>query len=205
MKGARQFPEHFMQTQCNIGPMSRIFFGIVVACFSLAVTGQRALGGTQGAPAEIKEVDVPIVDKLDSRQLDSGYCGWRSDEPGPVIGEEEFRKLIGTDSRASSRLTRDRCAFLKRLKLDFSRHSLLNYRVNGDCFIRATAKVTRNDAHKEYTLWITRIYGGCRAAGSFEGWLVIDKLLPDYKVESVVFERDESARPRILERGAVNR
>lgn len=180
--------------------MPRVFFLIVLACCSHGATGQSAPGGSQGAPTETTEVELPIIDRIDSGQLDSGYCGWRSDDSGPVIDEEAFRKLMKLDSRTSSRSKGDRCAFLKRLKVDFSKHSLLNYRVNGDCFIRATAKVTRNDAHKKYSLWITRIYGGCRAAGSFEGWLVVDKLLSDYKVESVVFERDKSSRPRILER-----
>lgn len=143
-----------------------------------------------GAIAQIaddNEVAVTIIDKIDSGHLGSGYCLRWPDEPGPVIDEETFRKLLASESPNESRRSKDRCAFLKRLKVDFSKHSVLTYRVQGDCFVRARAKVTSNDNTRKYTLRITKIYGGCRAAGSFEGWLVIDTLLPDYKVEVVVF------------------
>lgn len=169
---------------CRLPPSLLLL--ILLASCSHGAIAQSAQDKSQAA--ETAEVEVPIIDKVDSR------C-WtrRLDDPGPVINEETFRELTTPESRNASRASYDRCAFLKRLRVDFSKHSLLTYRVHGDCFIRATAKVTRNDTARKYTLRITRIYGGCRAAGSFESWLVIDKLRPDYKVESVTLERDESA------------
>ncbi|MBC8028905.1 MAG: hypothetical protein H7Z16_02245 [Pyrinomonadaceae bacterium] len=178
--------------------LSSLLVLIILACCSHGAIAQSAPADSQGTPVEAIEVAVPIIDKVDSGHIGSGYCGSHSDDASPVVNEDVFRKLIAPDSRNSSRSAKDRCAFLKRLKVDFSKHSLLNYRVNGDCFIRATAKVTRNEIVKKYTLWITRIYGGCRAAGTFEGWLVVDKLLPDYDVEAVVSERDEWAPRELL-------
>ena len=168
--------------------LSSVLVLIILACCSHAAIAQSAPAGSYGTPVEAIEVEVTIIYKVDSRQIGAGYCGRRSDDSSPVVNEGVFRELIAPDSRNASRSDRDRCAFLKRLKVDFSKHSLLNYRVNGDCFIRATAKITRSESVKKYTLWITRFNGGCRAAGSFEGWLVVDKLLPDYEVEAVVSE-----------------
>lgn len=145
--------------------------------------------------AETTEVDVTIIHEINSRQLGSGYCGLKLADSGPVIDEEVFRKLVAPRPQTARHRSADRCAFLKSLKVDFSKHSLLVYRVSGDCFIRGTAKVTRDDTARKYTLSITKVYGGCRAAGSFEGWLVVDKLLPDHTVESVTVERDESGLP----------
>jgi hypothetical protein len=145
--------------------------------------------------AETTEVDVPIIHEINSRQLGSGYCGLKLADSGAVIDEEVFRKLIAPRPQTARNRSADRCAFLKSLKIDFSKHSLLVYRVSGDCFIRGTARVTRDDTARKYTLSITKIYGGCRAAGSFEGWIVVDKLLPDHTVESVIVERHESGLP----------
>jgi hypothetical protein len=149
------------------------------------------------APAQAQntaEVEVPILDKVSSR------CWTRAlKDFGPVVDEATFLELTSDESPHSARHDYERCGTLKRLKVDFSKQTLLRYRVSGDCFVRGRATVTRNDTTRTYTLNVTRIYGGCRAAGSFEGWLVVDKFLPDYKVETVVHEVDKSAEPRMTE------
>lgn len=138
-------------------------------------------------PVETQEVEVPIIAETSSRQ-----CARRFDDPvGPVIDEAAFRKLTTPDAGSKTRASDDRCAFLNELKVDFSKHSLLTYRVRGDCFIHANAIITRNDTLKKYTLHISRIYGGCRAAGSVESWLVVEKLRPEYQVESVILDVKE--------------
>jgi len=151
------------------------------------------------APAQAQdaaEVEVPILNKVSSR------CWTRHlNDSGPVVDEATFLELTSDESPKSRGHDYERCGTLKNLKVDFSKQTLLTYRVNGDCFVRATATVTRNDTTRTYTLNVTRIYGGCRAAGSFEGWLVVDKFLPDYKVETVVHRVDKSAEPRITEDG----
>lgn len=141
------------------------------------------------------EVEVTILNKISSR------CWTRALKEGPVVDEATFLELTSDESPHSARHDYDRCGTLKQLKVDFSKQTLLTYRVNGDCFVRATATVTRNDTTRTYTLNVARIYGGCRAAGSFEGWLVVDKFLPDYKVETKVHQVDKSAEPRITEDG----
>ena len=124
--------------------------------------------------------------------------GYSSKTVGPVVEEDEFRKLIAPKITSKATSVSDRCAFLKRLEVDFNQHTLLTYGVNGDCFVRAKARVIRNDSNKSYVLRITKIFGGCRAAGNFEGWLVIEKVPPDYKIEVELFERDDSGVTQAL-------
>ena len=69
------------------------------------------------------------------------------------------------------------------LKVDSNKQTLIGYRVSGDCFVRARAEVFRNDAAKTYRINITKKSGGCRAGGTFQGWIVVEKISADYKVE----------------------
>ena len=125
------------------------------------------------------DVDVPVI-----REHYSRWCMVRVNEENAVISEAEFKKVT---AEAEAR----NCSRLKDLKVDFARETLLHYRVRGDCFVHATANVTRDDELKKYTLRVTRRWGGCRAAGSFEGWMVIEKLREGYTVEQQMTEAKE--------------
>jgi|SRR5450432_455009 len=116
------------------------------------------------------EVAIPIVDEAVSRV----FCSPRW-EPGPIVDQESFKKLREAEC----------FSFLKKLDVDFSKHSLIAYRIRGDCMVHGSIKITRNDTLKKYTFVVTKYYGGCRAAGSSQGIVVIEKLRPDYAIENV--------------------
>jgi len=131
------------------------------------------------------DVEVPVIKETGS----GSWCTVRLKERGPLINKEQFDEMM------SSEAAKD-CPVLDTMKIDFEKQSLLTYRVNGDCFVRANAKLTRNDELKKYTLRVTRTFGGCRAAGSFQGWMVFEKLRSDYKLETELTTLDEQGRPR---------
>jgi hypothetical protein len=55
-------------------------------------------------------------------------------------------------------------------KPDFKTQTLIGYRVYGDCHVRASASVFRDDKAKKYEIRIRNIWGGCRAGGgTFHG------------------------------------
>ena len=140
-----------------------------------------ALQASSQTPASgADEVAIPIIDEVHSK----GWCSMRP-EPGPVVDEETFKKVLAIEC----------FSFLKKLKVDFNKQSLIHFDVRGDCFVRGAIKITRNDTRKKYTLSVTKFSGGCRAAGSFQGWVVIEKLRPDHAIESVEREKDEDYRP----------
>ena len=181
----------------------RILLLLLIAfltCYRAIATGQAPRNESQPSSTELDEVEVPIIQNVDSHRFGFGYCGSYARAVGPIVTEEEFRQLIAAGSVSVASSNRDRCSFLNRLKVDFDKHTLLTYGVNGDCFVRATAQLYRNDSSRKYVQRITKIYGGCRAAGSFEGWLVVEKLRPDYKIEVELFARDESGETRRLDK-----
>lgn len=103
-------------------------------------------------------------------------------------GKKDF--YCATDSglvtkAAFEKLTSDKqCADLKTsLNVDFEEESLIGFHARSDCHMQASAKVFRNDEAKKYIVKVDVKYGGCRAAGSYQGWLVVEKLKPDYAVE----------------------
>lgn len=172
--------------------ISVLFLISLIAGYSTNARGQTLETEGRTPSAQPTRVEIPILQQVDSRRAGFGHCGYPSKTAGPVVEEEEFRKLIVPKATGMEPSLSDRCVFLKRLEVDFDRQTLLRYGVNGDCFVRATARVFREDSTKTYVLRITKIYGGCRAGGSFEGWLVIDKLNPEYRIEVELFERNES-------------
>lgn len=99
-----------------------------------------------------------------------------------VMPESEFEKI---------RAEKD-CGSLRSLEIDFEKESLIAFYVRGDCFISATAKVFQNSEKKKYSVEVTKIYGGCRAAGSFYGLLVIEKIPPGYSTEFVEKRADKA-------------
>lgn len=113
------------------------------------------------------EIDVQILRVIDGKEF---YC---TTDNG-VFSEEKFEKFLSDRQ----------CSGLKALlNVDFENESLIGFRVRGDCHMRVRAKVFRNDEAKKYIVRIEATDGGCRAAGNHQGWLVVDKLKPDYTVE----------------------
>lgn len=192
-----------LRTDCSWFPRSISLYLLIslLANFSTNTNAHPSETLRRTPSAQSIQVQVPILQQFDSRGAGFGRCGYSSKTVGPVVEEDEFRKLVAPKITSKATPVSDRCAFLKRLEVDFNQHTLLTYGVNGDCFVRAKARVIRNDSNKSYVLRITKIYGGCRAAGSFEGWLVIEKVPPDYKIAVELFERDESG----VTRRSVNR
>jgi hypothetical protein len=87
------------------------------------------------------------------------------------------------DEKAFNELLKDENnSFLKQLEVDFSRHTLIAVTVQGDCFVRATVTMAREDDKKRYLCRVTKRYGGCRAAGTFQSWILIEKIPPDYTI-----------------------
>src|SRR5450432_4490118 len=105
----------------------------------------------QPAPAPI---EVKFIDEVGSK----AWCSIRP-EPGPVVDEATFKKILEKEECAS---------FLKKLTVDFSKQSLITYHVHGDCFVHGSIKILRDDTLKKYIFSVTKHYGGCRAAGSYQ-------------------------------------
>lgn len=116
----------------------------------------------------IEETEIPVLKKIGL-----GYLQCRVPENVVIAGEQKFKEIITDDDCPSSKI----------LEVDFTKQTLIGFIVRGDCFVRAAAKVFRRDNEKKYTVRIKNIWGGCRAAGSFQGWLVIEKIPSDYTVE----------------------
>ncbi|HQU81917.1 MAG TPA: hypothetical protein PKY59_02255 [Pyrinomonadaceae bacterium] len=115
------------------------------------------------------EIDVQILRSSGGKEF---YC---TAENG-VISETDFDKII----------SQKQCSGLETLlNVDFETESLISFRARGDCHLQAHAKVFRSDEAKKYFVKVEKTNGGCRAAGNHQGWLVVDKLKPDYTVEFV--------------------
>jgi hypothetical protein len=135
-----------------------------------AVPAQPDQSPPEQAASAADDVVVPIIDETGYK----GFCSTRL-EPGPVVDEETFEKAKA-----------DQCfSFMKKLAVDFSKQSLIAFHVQTDCRGSGGIRIMRNDRLKKYTLWVTKYYGGCRAAGSYQGWVVIEKLRPDYAITSI--------------------
>jgi hypothetical protein len=115
------------------------------------------------------ETKVPILKQRNTK----GHWGTR--DANGVISEENFKEF----------LTKKENAFLKELNVDFSTQTLISATVRGDCHIRASINITRDDKAKKYFCRVTSIYGGCRAAGRFQSWIVIERLRPEYTIEII--------------------
>ena len=126
--------------------------------------------------AEEKDIEVPIIRRIGSRYFRCYF------EKG-IYDETKFKKL----------LTAERCQYADEfLKTNFNAQTLIGYSVGGDCFMRASAKVYRNDHQKKYKVEITNYWGRCRAGGSYEDWLTIEKIPADYKLEFNVMKSDSA-------------
>lgn len=117
-----------------------------------------------------EETEVPVLKEIRSGNWE---CVQRENS---VVSKEDFRTIL-VDTR---------CKNLKKtLEVDFEKQTLISFSVRGDCFVSGNGKIFRSDAGKKYTVKISTRPGGCRAAGSYQRWLVIDKIPDDYKVEFV--------------------
>lgn len=106
------------------------------------------------------------------------YCTTES----ALMTKESFEKFISARQ----------CTELKTmLNVDFEKESLIGFRARSDCHMQAAAKIFRNDAAKKYVVRVEIKYGGCRAAGNHQGWLVVEKLKPDFAVEFTETESDK--------------
>jgi hypothetical protein len=127
------------------------------------------------------ETEVEIRRKSDLRRF---TC---KADLGGVYTEEEYKAL-----RANKE-----CAFPQ---VDLTKESMIGFGTSGDCHVRGEAKVFRNDKTKTYTIQINTIYGGCRAAGSYRGWIVIEKMRPDYQVKWAHLKTEEGGVPEVDDR-----
>lgn len=142
-----------------------MFVSFLTGCFALSLMAQ-ALEKTAG------EVEVQILQQAGSR-----YFGCRIENA--VLDEARLEKIKADTVNKN-------CPFIdKTLNVDLAKQTLITYHARGDCFIRVTAGVFRDDAAKKYTVRIKNIWGGCRAAGAFQGWLMIEKVPPGYTVDFV--------------------
>ncbi|MCD9189151.1 MAG: hypothetical protein LUM44_22235 [Pyrinomonadaceae bacterium] len=134
-----------------------LFFALVFLSAALSVDAQP----------QTSETAVRVLREIGGRDFscttDSG-----------VMTKAGFEKLISDKQ----------CADLKsKLNVDFEKESLIGFRAGSDCHMQASAKVFQNDAAKKYVVKVDVKYGGCRAAGNYQGWLVVEKLKPGYTVE----------------------
>jgi hypothetical protein len=134
-----------------------ILFTTIIACVVVAQNSEQTEA----------ETNVPILKQTTTR----GH--WSTRDANGVISEESFKEF----------LTQKENAFLKELNVDFSTQTLISVTVRGDCHVRASVNITRDDEAKKYLCKVTKIYGGCRAAGRIQKWFVIEKLRPEYTIE----------------------
>jgi hypothetical protein len=127
--------------------------------------------GAFSASAQIsktnEETEVPIIKQFRS----PSFRCIRTENA--VIDEETFKKIIADKE----------CTSNEPFKVDFAGQTLIGYHVHGDCFVSATARVFRRESEKKYQVRVKKIWGGCRAAGSYQSWLVIEKIPAGYAVE----------------------
>lgn len=137
-----------------------LFILILIVCFVSYLKAQIL----EKSP---DDKEVPIIPKIGSRYY---HCYFDNG----VYDETRFNKLIALK----------RCEYAGAfLKPDFNTQTLIGYQVGGDCFMSVSVKVMRNDKQKKYRVAITNYWGRCRAGGTFEGWLIIEKIPADYTLE----------------------
>lgn len=147
--------------KCLPNRVVRVLFAVsfLAAFFAFSASAQ--------IPKSSEETEVAII-----KQSASQHFGCRRIE-NEVVDEEKFKKIIAAKE----------CSPAEPLEVDFTRQTLISYHISGDCFVYGTAKVFRHDGAKKYKVRIKNVGGGCRAAGSFQGWLVIEKIPAGYAVE----------------------
>lgn len=74
------------------------------------------------------------------------------------------------------------CQQVRGVKAAFSHETLFHWSAESDCHMLVITKVFRADSEKRYHIILNNIYGGCRAGGWRDGFLVFEKL-PGYAVD----------------------
>jgi hypothetical protein len=143
-------------------------FSQVFLCCLLAGLFAAPVAAQNSEQAE-SEIKVPILKQLGMK----GRFGIR--EMNRVIEEAAFKDLLSRKENEN----------LKQLDVNFSTQTLIAVMVYGDCFVRSSVSVTRDDTAKKYLCRVTKIYGGCRASGQYQNWFVIEKLRPEYTLEFI--------------------
>lgn len=147
------------------------FILVLIVCF---VSYPKA----QILEKDTDDIEIPIIQKI-------GSTFYNCYSNNGIYDETSFKKLIALKP----------CEYAGAfLKPDFNTQTLIGYRVSGDCFMRVSVKVFRNDHRKKYKVEITNYWGRCRAGGSFEGWLTIDKIPADYNLEFHVILSDHMTK-----------
>lgn len=80
---------------------------------------------------------------------------------------------------------------LAKITINFERETLVHYTVASDCHMSVAIKVLRSDAEKQYKVIVDNLYGGCRAGGWRDGWIVFEKVRPGYTAEVIEVKVDE--------------
>jgi len=143
-----------------------VFFAVLCPAFYI---------NAQNPVKIVKEIEVPIL-----KSIDWGNVRCRVRKNIVIPDEQKFKEFIAEADCSSAKIS----------EIDFARQTLIVYDVLGDCMVSAVAKVFRNDSEKKYTVRIKKIWGGCRAAGSSQEWLVIEKIPPGYTTEFVETQVD---------------
>jgi hypothetical protein len=105
---------------------------------------------------------------------------------------------IYDEAKLKPLLRRKECAeWVKTLNVDFVRHTLVAYSAAGDCHMQVVTKVFRSEREKKYLVIINHIYGGCRAAGWRQGWIVLEKIPADYTLEIKEVRIDRNYGPDV--------
>lgn len=150
--------------------LARFLFAVLFPALGCAFSANA-----QVSTATTEEREVPVIKKLGSRHYECRFT------ENAAIDEEKFKKIIADK----------KCSYLESaLEVDFTKQTLIGFSIGGDCFVRASAKVFRPNREKKYKVKIKKIRGGCRAGGSLQGWLVIEKIPAGYAIEFDVIRVD---------------
>lgn len=142
---------------------------------AILATASVSSAMVQGQEQTDKETEVTIIQKLDKK------ASFGNRESKLLIDEKAFNELLKSENNS----------FLKQLEIDFSRHTLIAVTVQGDCFVRSSVEIARDNDAKKYLCRVTKIYGGCRAVGTFQSWILIEKIPPEYTVEFIEMKAKE--------------
>lgn len=157
----------------------RLLLLIICGGGAIVVPAQPPAGYTEITPAKTS-ASSPLGDVASD-------CWIR--ESG-VYDEARLKPLLADKKCAES---------IKALGIDFAKQTLVGYSVASDCHMRVWTKVFRSDTEKKFLVIINNIYGGCRAGGWREGWIVLDKMPADYTLDMKVVMVDPVHRPGTAE------
>jgi hypothetical protein len=149
----------------NLIVLAVLIFVILVAGL-IAVRAQLPAGYTEATP--VRDTNLPF----DSGGHSHSACFLRADDG--IYDEAKLKPLLEKPECAEE---------IKALKVDFARHTLVAWSAHSDCHMGAATKVFRSDTDKKYLVITNIIYGGCRASGSRQGWIVLDKIPAGYTLE----------------------